>query len=91
MSEQHEHNLENCRHYLECLGEYVDGELSQELCQALEAHMAVCSNCRVVVNTLSKTISLYHQLPTPEMPNGVRERLYKVLDLSSFVTPKKDE
>lgn len=77
----HHHDQESCRQYLSSLSDYADGTLSDELCKQLEAHMAECENCRVIVNTLSKTITLYHQLPAPEMPNAVKERLYKVLDL----------
>lgn len=80
----HVHNPENCRRYLGSLGDYVEGTLGAELCQELEAHMAVCENCRVVVNTLAKTITLYHQLPAPELPNAVKERLFAVLDLKPF-------
>jgi hypothetical protein len=49
-----------------------------------------CENCRVVVNTLTKTIMLYHQLPAPEMPDAVKERLYKVLDLDDFLPTKAE-
>jgi anti-sigma factor RsiW len=86
----HTHDPEKCRRYLGNLSEYVDGELCDELCQELEAHMAECENCRVVVNTLSKTVALYHQLPAPEMPNTVRERLYKVLNLDDLRRASKD-
>lgn len=80
----HEHHEHNCRDYLGSLSDYVDGVLGEELCREIEAHMAECDNCRVVVNTLSKTVSLYHQLPAPEMPHAVRERLFKVLKLDDF-------
>ena len=80
----HQHDQDACRRYLSSLSEYADGTLSDELCQELEAHMAVCENCRVVVNTLAKTITLYHQLPAPELPNAVKERLLAVLDLKPF-------
>jgi anti-sigma factor RsiW len=73
-----------CQHYLQSLSDYVDGTLSEELCRELESHVAECENCRIVVNTLTKTVSLYHQLPSPEMPSDVRERLYKVLDIRSL-------
>ncbi len=85
------HEPHNCRDYLGNLSLYVDGELSDELCQQIEAHMDECENCRVVVNTLSKTVTLYHQLPAPEMPNAVRERLYKVLDLDDLYTAPADD
>jgi anti-sigma factor RsiW len=84
-SHQHDHTPGRCHPYLDQLSDYVDGELNAELCRELEAHMEQCENCRVVVNTISKTITLYHQLPAPEMPNAVRQRLYKVLNLDDFL------
>lgn len=81
----HNHDTSDCQHYLGNLSDYVDGTLSDELCREIEAHMAGCENCRVVVNTLSKTITLYRQLPEPEMPNAVRNRLYKVLNLDDYL------
>jgi anti-sigma factor RsiW len=84
MSTGHAHDPEKCRKYLDSLSEYVDGELGEALCRELEAHMAECENCRVVVNTLSKTVILYRQLPAPEMPNAVKERLFKVLNLDDL-------
>ncbi len=83
----HHHDRSTCRRYLESLSDYVEGELSDELCRELEAHMAICENCRIVVNTLEKTISLYRELPAPDMPNAVRERLYSVLDLKQYYKP----
>jgi len=87
----HTHTPETCRRYLGELSDYVDGTLSEELCHELEAHMAICENCRIVVNTFTKTISLYHQMPAPEMPNEVKERLYKVLDLHAYGPAAKDD
>ncbi len=81
----HGHDASDCQRYLGNLSDYIDGTLSEELCREIEAHMADCENCRVVVNTLSKTITLYRRLPEPEMPNAVRNRLYKVLNLDDFL------
>jgi anti-sigma factor RsiW len=84
--EERDHIHENCQHYLGTLSDYVDGTLSEDLCRELEAHMDTCENCRVVVNTFAKTISLYHRLPAPDVPDEVKERLFKVLDLKPFVS-----
>jgi anti-sigma factor RsiW len=84
MSTGHVHDSEKCRQYLDSLSDYVDGELGEALCREIEAHMAECENCRVVVNTLAKTVMLYHRLPAPEMPHHVKERLYKVLNLDDL-------
>ena len=86
----HPHDQDACRRYLGNLSEYADGTLSAELCRELEAHMSDCANCRIVVNTLTKTVSLYHQIPAPEMPDAVRERLYKVLHLEKYIATSPD-
>jgi len=67
------------------LSDYIDGELEERLCAEIKAHLADCENCRVLVDTLRKTILLYRQQPMPEMPSDVKERLYKVLDLEPFL------
>lgn len=70
-----------CRHLLGGLSEYLDGEASSELCAEIERHLADCEDCRVVVDTLRKTVLLYRDLPQPGLPAGARERLFKALDL----------
>lgn len=88
-SQSHESGF--CRRYLDSLSDYVDGALSDELCAELEAHMVGCENCRIVVNTFSKTVLLYHQLPEPDLPFDVKERLYKVLDLEPYIDEGANE
>ena len=74
-----------CQHLLENMSVYLDGGASAELCAEIERHLNGCTDCRVVVDTLRKTISLYHELPRPELPLEFRLRLYKLLDLSEFL------
>jgi anti-sigma factor RsiW len=81
------HDTHDCQRYLSSLSAYVDGELSEALCHEIEAHMAECENCQIVVNTLTKTVELYHHLPEPEVPHDVKQRLYKVLALEPFTLP----
>ena len=80
----HEHESE-CRRLLASLSDYVDGELDDALCREIEAHMAACENCRVVVNTLAKTVELYRTMPAAGLPADVRERLYVSLNLEDFL------
>ena len=78
-----------CQSLLAYLSDYVDGELSAELCQELEDHLAECQDCRIVVDTLRKTISLYHTCAADpqEVPPIVRERLFRTLNLEDFMKP----
>ena len=87
-----EHN--HCHNLADLLGDFIDGSLSQELCQELETHMCECEDCRIVVDTLKRTIELYRkeEETSEPLPQGVRERLFYRLDLSEFTkeSPNKD-
>ncbi len=79
MSAEHEHS--GCRELLRQLSGYIDGELEAALCAQLEVHLAGCANCQVMVDTMRKTITLYHSQAATELPSDVEQRLYKVLKL----------
>jgi anti-sigma factor RsiW len=76
-----------CRSLLGSMSDYVDGTLSEELCEEIERHIVECRNCHVVVDTLRKTISLYHEsaAKTGEVPGVVRERLFRTLNLDDII------
>jgi anti-sigma factor (TIGR02949 family) len=84
-----EHVYLNCESLLGSLSEYIDGELNPELCQEIEKHLAGCENCRVVLNTTKRTIDLV-QAPAEkaDLPDDVRERLFKRLNLDDYLNPK---
>jgi len=71
---------------LSSLSEYVDGTLEEALCTEIERHMADCENCRIVVDTLKKTITLYrNSAGRGSVPENLRQRLYHRLDLDEFL------
>jgi len=72
---------ENCHGLLGDLSDYLEGEADDAVCAEIERHLESCEDCRIVVDTLRKTVYLYRQLPEPELPGEVRERLYKTLNL----------
>jgi anti-sigma factor (TIGR02949 family) len=79
-------NLSHCQTLLQNLSDYIDGELESELCIQLEQHLDGCEDCRIVVNTLTRTIDLYRANSEKiELPEDVRRRLYtnlKLLDIT---------
>jgi predicted anti-sigma-YlaC factor YlaD len=80
---------ESCRALLMELSDYLDETAPDSLCVEIERHMAGCPDCRIVVDTLRRTISLYRQMPITAMPEEARKRLYKALDLADFCSPPK--
>ncbi len=79
MSIPHEHP--ECRELLRQLSDYIDGTLEATLCAELDTHLAGCTDCRVMVDTVRKTITLYRAGAAAELPPGVQERLLEVLHL----------
>ena len=75
----------NCKNLLGALSDYVDGTAQEELCRELERHLADCDNCRIVVDTLKKTVYLYQSTTDVDLPVSVRERLFKRLNLDEYL------
>lgn len=69
----------DCRDVLEQVSDYLDAEAARELVERIEEHFAQCSHCRVYVDTVKKTISLYRSETPLDCPEQVRLRLHAVL------------
>ena len=68
-----------CRELFERLSEYVDGELSQEICQEIQRHMEGCEPCVAFAKTLRKTAEMCRRLPSRPIPPEVAADLRAVL------------
>lgn len=66
-----------CVDLVEHLSAYLDNELNDELTQAAKAHLATCQNCRVVLDSTEKTITLFreHGRET-HIPASRKDQLY---------------
>ena len=75
----------NCKELVSTISDYVDGSLSEKLCHELEKHLLDCENCKVVVNTLKKTIDIVQEQKTQDkIPADVKQRLFYRLNLAEF-------
>ncbi len=84
---EHSHN-ENCKTLLGNLSNFIDGELDDALCNQLQKHMDGCENCRVVFDTLTRTIYLYQTSEREsKLPGDVRGRLFNTLKLDDLIKP----
>jgi len=71
----HDEMSMTCRELFERLSEYVDGELSQELCEAIRTHMDGCDPCVNFAKTLKTTADLCRRLPSQPIPPQVAAEL----------------
>ena len=72
---------QSCRDHLGALSDYLDGDLHPEFCAEIERHLAECGDCRIVVDTLRKTVMLYRAYGHEKVPDDAKARLFAVLEL----------
>jgi len=68
-----------CEELMKILNDYVDGDIDPAVCDEFEKHMAGCNPCRVVVDNIRKTITLYKEGSVYQLPASVREKLHATL------------
>lgn len=69
----------NCKETLAALSDYFDGDLDPELRRALQKHLADCNPCRLVVDNVRQTITVYKSGRPLELPAELCERLRRVV------------
>jgi hypothetical protein len=69
----------NCKKVIIELSSYLDGALDCGVRTDLEQHLSKCVDCRVIVDTTRKTISIFCNSEPIPLPADVRERLHSAL------------
>lgn len=68
-----------CRELLARLSEFLEGELTEEICREIQDHMEGCEPCQAFSRTLKRTIELCRQLPSKPLPEPVKQELLAFL------------
>ena len=69
-----------CPDYINDLNDYLDGTIDSDLCAEIEKHIGQCENCRIMVDTMKRTVSLCRdgkREPLPEVLEGKLNNLLK--------------
>jgi hypothetical protein len=61
--------------------EHLDYRLSKAEYRKLKEHLDGCPNCTAYLDSLKKTVRLYHEYPDPKIPNKIRRELHATLKL----------
>ena len=72
--------MKDCTDYIQNLCSYVDGEADDSICMEIEKHLRDCPECRVMVDTLKKTITLCKEGEKKHFPDELRAKLEAALE-----------
>ena len=68
-----------CEELVQYLSDYIDQNLDEALVAEAQEHLAICHNCRVVLDTTQQTIFLYRKQGQRTIPAQRRQRLFERL------------
>jgi len=67
--------------------DFMGEDLDAPACKEVADHLENCPNCKVYLDTVKKTVTICREIEKEEtMPEDVKNRLYKVLNLNSLST-----
>lgn len=70
----------SCAELLQLLSDYIDGTLAAGPRASLEAHLAACDKCHIVLDTTRCTILLYRIASSPSLGEERRLALLRRLE-----------
>ena len=73
------HDHQKCRAFFEKLSDYIDHELDQASCEAIEAHLQQCPPCQACLATLKQTVAMCRKMKTAAMPEAFSQRLREII------------
>jgi anti-sigma factor RsiW len=69
----------NCTGVIREISNYLDGDLQPAVRMELEQHLALCGDCKIIVDQTKMTVQIFCDSQPVELPKDVRARLREVL------------
>jgi len=82
--------LVTCKEFLEELNDYLDETIGPEAKKHWQDHVDECPNCFVIVDTTRKTLQVYKGMQEQQVPEDVRKRVWKALELKMDAKAKAE-
>ena len=79
----------HCHRMAAVFSDYLDRDLRQQVCRKVDEHLKHCPDCKLYLDTLNKSITLYRGLGHVPVPKDVETRLFATIRLASFKNKKK--
>jgi predicted anti-sigma-YlaC factor YlaD len=70
--------------------DFMGEDLDTPACKEVAEHLERCPNCKVYLDTVKKTVTICQETEKEEeMSQDIKNRLFKILDLSEL-SPEKE-
>ena len=69
--------------------ENLDSDINSEACREMRRHIESCDNCHALLDSMSKTVYLYKNYPTPKLSKQLEKDLFAVIRLEQSKKSKK--
>ena len=73
------HSKTRCLKILRRLSDYIDAEVSTEVCKEIRKHLGACPNCEVFLTSLRQTISLYRHIQPRPLSTALKSRIRRTV------------
>jgi hypothetical protein len=83
--------LLTCKQFLKELNEFLDETVDPETKRHWQEHVNQCPNCFVIVDTTRRTLEVYKGTQPQALPEDVRSRLWKAIELKMADKKRKIE
>lgn len=84
MIKKHVHaGSRHCRRMVSVFSDYLDRDLRRAVCRKVDEHLKQCPDCRLYLDTLNRTITLYRGLGDVRVPKDVQSRLFATIRLAA--------
>jgi len=74
----------NCKEIYRLLSDFIDDELDYEFEREIEQHLNTCKCCLSLINTFRKTINLFNEIETIEVPEKTHKQLWKAIRIEIY-------
>jgi len=68
-----------CEDLLRALNEFVDGTIDIGACEEFKDHLALCNPCKIVVDNVRQTITLFKSGKPFDLPAAFQRKLHDTL------------
>ena len=68
-----------CQAVVREISNYIDGDLDAAMRGEIEAHLADCRDCQVIIDQTKLTVEIFCDSELVELPEDVRNRLHQAL------------